>query len=136
MSAIRVEPKQKTPSHDTPFTRKKKQVKYCACLWKHLTGEANACFVVDHVNRISCYEVMLLYFKEQVLLSCQNRNDQISKEVALRVRSCNDLVAVEARYHTSCRITFTNPEKTFFPGEKNARKLTGRPPKSEKVAAF
>ena len=73
---------------------------------------------IRHPNRNNCHEVTTLHFKEQVLLSCQKRNDQISKKVALRVRSCNDLVAVEARYHTSCRITFMNPEKTYYPGEK------------------
>ena len=30
----------------------KQQVKYCARLWNHLTGEANACFVVDHFKKI------------------------------------------------------------------------------------
>ena len=49
-----------------------------------------------------------------MLLSCLKRNEQISKEVALIVRSCNDLVAVEARYHASCRIKFMNPEKHFI----------------------
>ena len=59
-----------------------------------------------------------------------------SEEVALRVRSCNDLVAVEARSHTSCRITFTNPEKTFFPGEKNAKNLLGGHLKAKKLLHF
>ena len=31
-------------------------------------------------------------------ISCQKRRDQTSKEVVLRVSSCNDLVVVEARY--------------------------------------
>ena len=88
---------------------------------------------IRHPNRNNCHEVTTLHLKEQVLLSCLKRNKQISKEVALIVRSCNDLVAVEARYHASCRITFMNPEKTFYPGEKNANKLTGRPAENEKL---
>ena len=105
-----------------------------------MTGKANTCFVVDHVKKILDIPTRITatkcYFEKLVLLSCQKRNDQISKEVALRVRSCNDLVAVEARYHTSCRITFMNPEKTFYPGEKNANKLTGRPAGNEKLMHF
>ena len=69
------------------------------------------------------------------MLSCLKRNEQISREVTLRVRSCNDLVAVEARYHTSYRITFTNPEKTFHPGEKE-NKLTGQPTENKKLLHF
>ena len=83
---------------------------------------------IRHPNQNNCHElpkklvdtseVTTLHFKEKVLLSYQKRNDQISKEVALRVRSRNDLVDVEAHYHMSCRITFMNPGKTFCPGEK------------------
>ena len=69
---------------------------------------------IRHPNRNNCHEVTTLHFKEQVLLSCLKRNEQISKEVALIVRSCNDLVAVEAHYHASCRIKFMNPEKHFI----------------------
>ena len=29
-----------------------------------------------------------------------------------------------------------NPEKTFYPGEKNANKLTGRPAENEKLMHF
>ena len=78
---------------------------------------------------------MTLHFKEQVLLSCLKRNEQINKEVTLRVRSCHDLVAVEARYHTSYRITFMNSEKTFYPGEKK-NKFTGQPTENKKLLHF
>ena len=92
---------------------------------------------IRNPNRNNCHKVTTLHFKEKVLLLCQKRDDQISKEVALRVRSCNDLVAVEARYHTSCRITFMNPEKkTYLPGEKNAKKLTWRPAENKKLLHF
>ena len=77
---------------------------------------------IRNPNRNNCHKVTTLHFKEKVLLLCQKRDDQISKEVALRVRSCNDLVAVEARYHTSCRITFMNPEKKHTFLEKKMRK--------------
>ena len=89
---------------------------------------------IRHPHRNNCHEVTL-HLKEQVLLSCLKRNEQISREVTLRVRSCNDLVAVEARYHTSYRITFTNPEKTFHPGEKE-NKLTGQPTENKKLLHF
>ena len=56
--------------------------------------------------------------------------------MALRVRSCNDLVAVGIRHHKSCRIIFINPEKTFYPGEKNAKKLTGRPAENKMLLHF
>ena len=66
----------------------------------------------------------------------KKRNDQVSKEVALRVGSCNDLVAVEARYHTSCIITFVNPEKTFYHGENKSNGVSGRPTENEKQSHF
>lgn len=63
-------------------------------------------------RRSNQHKVTTLHFKEKVLPSCQKQNEQISKQVALRMRSCNNLVAVELRSHTSCRIIFINPEKT------------------------
>ena len=90
---------------------------------------------IRHPDRNNCHEVITLHFKEQVLFSCQKRSDQINK-VALRVRSCNDLVAIEARYHTTCRIKFMNPKKAFYPGEKNAKNLTGKPAENEKLLHF
>ena len=63
---------------------------------------------IKHPDRNNCHEVTTLHFKDQVLSACQRRDDQVSKNVALRVSSCNDLVAVEARYHESCRITYVN----------------------------
>ena len=91
---------------------------------------------IRYPDRSNCHEVTTLHFKEQMLLSCQKRHDQISKEVALRVCSCNDLVAVEALYHTPCRIKFMNPEKIFYSEEKNTKKLTGRPAENKKVLHF
>ena len=76
---------------------------------------------IRHPTRNNCHDVTW----EQVLLSSQKRNDQINKEVASWVRSCNDLVAMEARYHTSYRITFMNLEKTFYPEKKMWRSLLG-----------
>ena len=69
---------------------------------------------VKHPDRNNCHEVTTLSFKDQILNACEKRNDQVSKEVALRVGSCNDLVAVEARYHISCRIIFVSPEKNIL----------------------
>ena len=34
------------------YQKKKQQVIYCLRLWKHLTGEENACFLVDHIKNI------------------------------------------------------------------------------------
>ena len=68
---------------------------------------------IRNPNRNNCLKVTTLHFEEKVLLSCQKRDDQISKEVALRVRSRDDLVSVQARYRTSGRITFKNPEKNI-----------------------
>ena len=75
-------------------------------------------------------------FKDQILNACEKRNDQVSKEVALRVGSCNDLVAVEACYHTSCRITFVNPEKAFYHGENKSKGISARPTENEKQSHF
>ena len=41
---------------------------------------------IRNPNRNNCHKVATLHFKEKVLLSCQKRDDQISKEVALRAR--------------------------------------------------
>ena len=38
---------------------------------------------IRHPNRSNYHEVTTLHFKEQVLVSCQKRNDQLSKEVAV-----------------------------------------------------
>ena len=42
---------------------------------------------VKHPNRNNCYEVTTLRFKDQILNACEKRNDQVSKEIALRVGS-------------------------------------------------
>ena len=69
---------------------------------------------IRHPYRNNSHEVTTLRFKEQVLLSCQKRNNQIRKIVALRLSSCNDLDAVEAHYHMSSRATFMNRKKHFI----------------------
>ena len=61
---------------------------------------------IRHPNRSNCSEVKALDFKEQMLISCQKRHDQISKEVVLRVSSCNDLVAVDALYDCAMQNKF------------------------------
>ena len=48
---------------------------------------------VRHPNQ-NYYLEVTTYLKEQILIPCEKRNNQISKEVALRVRSWNDLVVV------------------------------------------
>ena len=80
---------------------------------------------IRHPNRNNCHEVTTSHLKEQVLLSCQKRNDQISKEVTLRVRLCNDLGTMEAHYHTSSKITFMNPRKRLILEKKMQRSLLG-----------
>ena len=37
---------------------------------------------------------------------CKNRDDDIAKKIEKQLLSVNDLVAAEARYHTSCRFKF------------------------------
>ena len=80
---------------------------------------------IRHPNRNNCHEVTTSHVKEQVLLSCQKRNDQISKGVTLRVRLCNDLGTMEAHYHTSSKITFMNPRKRLILEKKMQRSLLG-----------
>ena len=89
---------------------------------------------IKHSNRNSCHEVTTLNFKDQVLSECQRRDDQPSKNVALRVSSCNDLVAVETRYHDSCRITFLNSDKMLNAGEN--KNVSGRRAEAEKSFYF
>ena len=91
---------------------------------------------VKHPDRNNCHEVTKLSFEDQILNACEKRNDQVSKELSLRVGSCNDLVVVEARYHTSGRITFVNPEKTFYHGENKYKAVSGRPTENEKQSHF
>ena len=45
-------------------------------------------------------------FKERLIFACQKRDDEWGEEVRRRVTNCNDLVAVEARYHISCNERF------------------------------
>ena len=110
----------------------KNQYKILRSLMQMFEWKANYMFCgktcqknVKHPDRNNCHEVTALSFKDQILNVCEKQNDQVSKEVALRVASCNDLVAVEARYHTSCRITFVNPEKTFYHGENRSKGVSG-----------
>ena len=70
---------------------------------------------IRHPYRNNSHEVTTLRFKEQVLLSCQKRNNQIRK-----------IVAIIARYHMSSRATFMNPEKNILFWRKKCKKLTGR----------
>ena len=42
----------KRPTTIALLPEEKQQVKYCARLWKHLSGEGNASFVVEHVTKI------------------------------------------------------------------------------------
>ena len=125
------------------LTDDKNQYKILRSLMQMFDWKANGMFRgktcqknVKHPDRNNCHEVTTLSFKDQILNVCEKQNDQVSKEVALRVASCNDLVAVEARYHTSCRITFVNPEKTFYHGENRSKRVSGRPTENEKQSHF
>ena len=70
-----------------------------------------------------CHEVTTLHFKRQALLLCQKRNDQIGKEVALRVRSCNNMIAGEhVIIRLAERITFINPEKNIVSWRKKIQR--------------
>ena len=102
----------------------------CKCLFCAESCQRNT----RHPDRNNCHEVTTLIFKNQVLLACQKKDDKIGEEVALRVGACNDLVAVEARYHTSCRVTFFNLLRQFHPGAVTVKK--GRPAEDEKVYYF
>ena len=78
---------------------------------------------VKHPDRNNCHEVTTLSFKDQILNASEKQSDKVSEEVALRVGSCNDLVAVEARYHTSCRITCKSGKKHFIMEKINPREF-------------
>ena len=70
--------------------------------WK----EAYLCRTADRGGRMS--------FKEVILLRCNERNDEWSREVSLRVHSAiSDLHAADARYHKQCRSQFfsNDPQK-------------------------
>ena len=121
----------------------KNQYKILRSLMQMFEWKANYMFCgktcqknVKHPDRNNCHEVTTLSFKDQILNVCEKQIDQVSKEVALRVASCNDLVAVEARYHTACRIKFVNSEKTFYHGENRSKGVSGRPTENEKQSHF
>ena len=59
---------------------------------------------------------------------CKVRDDQMAKNISVRLLSLNDLVHAEARYHTKCRSSFENPVP------QNA--TPGRPVSSEKLRCF
>ena len=56
-----------------------------------------------HPDRKKMQMATTIPFKERLIFVCQKRDDEWGgEEVRRRVTNCNDLVAVEARYHISC----------------------------------
>ena len=68
-------------------------------------------------------------FKERLIFACQKRDDEWGEEVRRRVTNCNDLVAVEARYHISCNERFLGKHSTF-------KSPSGRPTDSDCLENF
>ena len=59
-----------------------------------------------HPDRKKVRMVATIPFKDSVLCTCLRRNDKWAEDVRRRLSDCNDLVAVEARYHVSCNVSF------------------------------
>ena len=59
---------------------------------------------------------------------CKSRDDTLASVIMGRLLSVNDLVAVEARYHKSCRSSFENPVPEH--------QCKGRPPSYSKTEVF
>ena len=68
-------------------------------------------------------------FKERLRFACQKRDDEWGEEVRRRITNCNDLVAVEARYHISCNEGFLVKHSTF-------KTPSGRPTDSDCLENF
>ena len=83
-----------------------------------------------HPDRKNFEEVRTKHTKihNATLEICKNRDDLVAKTIESRLLNVNDLVAVEARYHVSCRTNFENPLPKF---EKK-----GRPISTQKFAVF
>lgn len=55
-----------------------------------------------HPDRSKFRKVCTLPFKDSILKVCTERDDEWAADVKRRVLDCHDLVAAEARYHTTC----------------------------------
>ena len=71
-----------------------------------------------HPGRKKMRMATTIPFKERLeyltrIFACQKRDDEWGEEVRRRVTNCNDLVAVEARYHISWNERFLGKHSTF-----------------------
>ena len=95
-------PSLRSKSGDFDF---RKQCFYCG----------KVCTIDDkHLDRSNVQEVRTkdtkIYFKTLEL--CKSREDDIAKAIQKRLMGISDLVAEEAKYHTSCGSSFENPPAT------------------------
>lgn len=82
---------------------------------------------------IDVYPVRTSDFQSEVLLKCEQRDDEWAAEVRGRLESVNDLVAADALYHNPCSVSFrTNRSipQAFTPDKKQKSKA-GRPKKEK-----
>jgi hypothetical protein len=61
-----------------------------------------------HPDRTDIIMVESLELKGRMTQICIDRGDKLADEVSCRLRSCIDLVAVEARYHRNCSKNFSH----------------------------
>ena len=71
--------------------------------------------------------VMTIEFKDNVLKTCEMRNDTCAIDVKARLNMCCDLVAAEAIYHRSCRTLFSSNKPLPIHKSESASSSVGRP---------
>ena len=64
-----------------------------------------------HPDRSDIHSVTTLPFREKLMQVCEQRNNEWSSAVQIRLNECIDLVAAEAIYHKSCYSRFTLNKK-------------------------
>lgn len=79
----------------------------CLFCGKELNEEHERRKSVDSRRRIS--QVSTLDFKDSILEVARTRSDAIAKAVIARIEYEYDLVAVEAKYHRDCQVSFLKP---------------------------
>ena len=84
-------------------------------------------------TRTAVRSVETLPFRENLLQTCNERHDDWSKEVCIRLNACIDLVAAEALYHKSCHSRFLlNKTRS----NENVKASVGRPQNQDKSDVF
>ena len=94
---------------------------------------------VKNPSRRDWHFASTLTIRENVLLDCKSRlecdpNDDWGLQVQKRTLDCIDFVAVEGRYHTTCRLRFQNQGSST--DEPKAKKKRGRRVNSKQMESF